>query len=50
MGAFSAVPGAMRPGAIWPGQSLISVPSGPAVVFTYGTPYFEWEYGVPYTS
>jgi hypothetical protein len=24
------------------------VPQAPAVVFTYGEPYFEWEYGTPH--
>ena len=43
---FYAVPGSMWPGAIWPGDSALP-PAGPAAVFTYGTPCFEWEYGTP---
>jgi hypothetical protein len=48
MNTFYAVPGSMIPGAIWPGEPLVpATPPGPAVVFAYGTPYFEWTYGDP---
>ena len=48
---FYAVPGSMWPGAIWPGDVITaSVSSGPAVVFTYGIPYFRWATGTPYLS
>lgn len=51
MTGFPAVPGAMRPGAIWPGESLeAAVPAGPPVIFSCGIPYFRWSYGTPYTG
>ena len=38
----------MWPGAIWPGDSELQAPSvQPAVVFAYGTPYFQWAAGTP---
>ena len=49
MDTFYAVPGAMWPGAIWPGETIATgAASVPAVIFTYGTPYFEWAAGTPY--
>jgi hypothetical protein len=51
MSAFSAVPGAMMPGAIWPGDVLqAEAPAEPAAIFTYGIPYFRWSYGTPYAG
>jgi len=41
---MSAVPGAMRPGAIWPGDSALSL-IGPAAVYTLGAAAFQWEAG-----
>ena len=41
----------MDPGAIWPGNSAIPLPLGPqSVIFTIGTPYFQWATEEPYLS
>jgi hypothetical protein len=43
---FYAIPGSMEPGAVWPGDGALP-PTGPAAVFAYGTPYFQWAMGTP---
>jgi hypothetical protein len=46
---FYAVPGAMLPGALWPGNSAIPLPPGPPpAIFAIGTPYFQWATQEPY--
>jgi hypothetical protein len=47
---FPAVPGAMYPGTIWPGEPLApAVPPGAPPDFTFGVPYLSWSTGTPYT-
>ena len=42
MNTFTAVPGAIWPGAIWPGEAALPpAATQPAIVFTFGTPYFQ---------
>ena len=43
---FSAIPGSMQPGMIWPGDAALGLP-GPAAVYVFGTPYFQWAAGTP---
>ena len=46
---FSAIPGSVQPGMIWPGDAALGLP-GPAAVFTIGTACFQWETEEPYLS
>jgi hypothetical protein len=50
--AVDAVPGAMVPGAAWPGATggLALPASLPAVCLTLGSPYFQWATQEPYLS
>jgi len=44
------IPGYARPGWATPGDATAGTPANVAgaVLFTYGTPYFEWATGMPY--
>jgi hypothetical protein len=43
---FYATPGAMRPGAILPGEP-VPLTYEPGISFTAGDPYFRWAAGSP---
>ena len=49
-GLANRAPGPFRKGSVLsnPGAPVVPVAAQDATVFSYGTPYFEWEYGTPY--
>lgn len=46
-----AVAGSMLPGAIWPGNGALPLPSvAPGAVFALGSPFLQWATEEPYLA